>query len=249
MNIIDSIITFTSYILKPEKRSLIKHALKLKGKTGLEIGGPTPFFSLRGGFPIYLFAKRIDGVNFSDETIWEGQIKQGYNYNYYKKNKGYQYIAEATELKKVSSISYDFVLSSHCLEHVANPIKALKEWCRVLKVRGNLILILPDKDNTFDQKRSYTTFEHILADYLNNTTEGDTTHFPEILKTCDEEKSGLTYAEWELMLSNNIVRRFAHHHVFDVETIKQIVEYSGFDVQCQCKLHPFHLITIASKQP
>ncbi|MAG44570.1 hypothetical protein CL633_01645 [bacterium] len=41
--------------------------------------------------------------------------------------------------------TYDFVYSSHCLEHVKCPKKVLKEWIRILKPGGLLILILPHK--------------------------------------------------------------------------------------------------------
>lgn len=247
MNIQDSIVTLLSYVRQPKKRDLIKEAYKLTGKIGLEIGGPTAFFGLKGGFPIYLFAERIDGVNFSNETIWEGKIQQGNNYQYYKAKKGYQYIAEATDLQNIPDNGYDFVLSSHSLEHVANPIKALKDWFRVLKKDGKLVLILPDKNYTFDHRRAYTSFEHIISDYNNNTTEQDTTHFAEILQTHDEEKSNVKYDDCKLMLENNLVRRSAHHHVFSLEITKQILEYSGYKVQYQTTAPPFHLITIATK--
>lgn len=247
MNIKDSIVTLLSYIKQPKKRSLIKEAYKLGGKTGIEIGGPTVFFGLRGGFPIYLFAKKIDGVNFSNETVWEGKIEEGENYQYYKNKIGHQYITEATDLQKISDNTYDFVLSSHNLEHVANPVKALREWFRVLKEGGKLILILPDKNNTFDHKRSYTSFEHLLSDYTNDTNEHDTTHFAEILQTHDEEKTEMKYEVTKLRLENNFINRCAHHHVFSLELLKQIVEYTGFKVESQSTAPPFHLITIASK--
>lgn len=248
MRILDSLVTLVSYIVKPTKRGLIRQAYQLRRKVGLEVGGPTPFFSLRGGFPVYLFAERIDGVNFSNETIWEGTVKEGKNYNYYSGKTGFQYISEATDLQNIPSKSYDFILSSHCLEHVANPIKALQEWNRILKDEGMLILILPDKDNTFDRKRSYTKYEHLLADYANNTTEDDTTHLEEILETHDEEKSNLKYEVFESMISQNSINRCAHHHVFSLETVKQVLEHTGFKVQSQSKFHPIHLITIARKQ-
>lgn len=247
MNIKDSTVTLLSFIKQRKKRSLIKEAYKLRGKTGIEIGGPTAFFGLRGGFPIYLFAKRIDGVNFSNETIWEGKIEEGENYQYYKNKIGHQYITEATDLQQISDNRYDFVLSSHNLEHVANPVKALGEWFRVLKEGGKLILILPDKNNTFDHKRNYTSFEHLLSDYANDTNEDDTTHFAEILQTHDEEKTEMKYEVTKLRLENNLVNRCAHHHVFSLELLKQIVEYTGFKVESQSTAPPFHLITIASK--
>lgn len=41
--------------------------------------------------------------------------------------------------------SQDFVFSSHCLEHIQDYRSALREWWRVLKVGGYLVLYLPDK--------------------------------------------------------------------------------------------------------
>lgn len=247
MNIAEAIVTLLSYAKQPKKRSLIRQAYKLKGKKGIEMGGPTSFFGLKGGFPVYLFAERIDGVNFSNETVWEGKLQQGNNYRYYKNKTGFQYITEATDLKNISDNSYDFILSSHSLEHIANPVKALKEWFRILKDKGRLILLLPDKNYTFDHRRNYTTFNHLISDYVNNTTEHDTTHFEEILQKHDEERSKVKYDDCKLMLSNNFIQRCAHHHVFSQEVIKQILEYAGYKVQSQCTVPPFHLITIAIK--
>jgi len=40
----------------------------------------------------------------------------------------------------------DFVFSSHLLEHLEKPLDALKEWWRVIKQGGYLVLYLPHKD-------------------------------------------------------------------------------------------------------
>ena len=42
--------------------------------------------------------------------------------------------------------SFDFVFSSHLLEHIVNTEATLKEWMRVIKNDGYLILYLPHKD-------------------------------------------------------------------------------------------------------
>lgn len=42
--------------------------------------------------------------------------------------------------------SMDFVFSSHLLEHITNYKAALKEWLRVIKTDGYLILYVPDED-------------------------------------------------------------------------------------------------------
>jgi SAM-dependent methyltransferase len=61
---------------------------------------------------------------------------------------------------------FDFVHSSHCLEHLHNPYTALSNWIRICKPHGHLIIIVPDEDlyeqGTFpsnfnpDHKHSFT---------------------------------------------------------------------------------------------
>ncbi len=40
--------------------------------------------------------------------------------------------------------SLDYVISRHCLEHFQDPIKAILEWKRVLKIGGILGVSMPD---------------------------------------------------------------------------------------------------------
>jgi len=42
--------------------------------------------------------------------------------------------------------TYDFVYSSNCLEHLANPYVAIKNWWKILKDGGHLIVCVPDED-------------------------------------------------------------------------------------------------------
>src|SRR5947208_3341490 len=163
MEFVDSIITTISYIKQPAKRALIREAAKFSGKNGIEIGGPTRFFGLKGGFPIYLHANKVDNVNYDSKSFF-GDYEAGETFNYHRNKVGHQFIAEATELSSVPNGRYDFVLSSHSLEHTANPLKALKEWNRIIKPGGTLVLLLPDKRYTMDRKREYTSFSHLLED-------------------------------------------------------------------------------------
>ena len=54
-------------------------------------------------------------------------------------------VAEAEDLSIFGSQSMDFVYSSHTLEHVVNWKAALKEWWRVIKPNGLMVLYLPHK--------------------------------------------------------------------------------------------------------
>lgn len=244
----DKLVTISSYIRRPAKRKLIGYSYSLLGKEGVEIGGPSSIFSLRGYFPVYLFAKKIDGVNFSGQTVWEGTVKEGPTFRYYK-NTGFQYIREASDLYGIASGKYDFVLSSHCLEHVANPLKALEEWNRVLKPGGILVLVLPDKRYTFDKDRAYTSMEHLLQDYRNGTTEKDATHFDEIVQAFipGEISGDISKEELVALLKENYSLRRAHHHVFDFDLIRRMLEHLSFNIVYQQEAAPFHLITIAQK--
>ena len=55
--------------------------------------------------------------------------------------------------------SYDFIISSHVIEHFFDPIKALKEWERVAK--KYIFIIVPHKERTFDRDRPITTIKEL----------------------------------------------------------------------------------------
>ena len=71
---------------------------------------------------------------------------------------------------------------SHCIEHIANPLKAISEWKRILKDNGLILLIVPHKDKTFDHNRPITSLSHLIEDMKTDVQEDDSTHLPEILE-------------------------------------------------------------------
>ncbi len=42
--------------------------------------------------------------------------------------------------------SYDFVHSSHCLEHLVDPRAGIASWFRVIRPGGHLVVLVPDED-------------------------------------------------------------------------------------------------------
>jgi len=64
---------------------------------------------------------------------------------------------DAQFLTSVEDASYDFVHSSHCLEHLRDPVEGIKNWFRVLKPRGYLIFTVPDED-LYEQGQFPSTF-------------------------------------------------------------------------------------------
>ena len=250
MTSFEKLITLLSYIKQPAKRKMINLAATFNDQFGLEVGGPSALFNFKSAFPIYLHAKMIDGVNFSNNTIWEGEIQQGNLYKYYKNKQGFQFIGEASDLSAVKDERYDFVLSCHSLEHVANPIKALKDWSRVMKQHGRLVLVLPDKEFTFDHYRSITTLTHFIEDYKNNITELDETHFEEVIALHDFKHDAFVQSKEELIKRTklNIENRAVHHHVFNLDLVKELLVYCDFEMIHQQTYPPFHLVSVAQKK-
>jgi SAM-dependent methyltransferase len=202
----------------------------IEGKRGIEVGGPSAVFD--AVLPLYQFVGELDGVNFASDTIWEGHIDADAGFQYSDQGRGRQFISDATDLDTVPTGAYDFVLSSNCLEHVANPLKAMREWHRVLTSDGVLVLVLPYQKHNFDHRRPVTAFEHLLDDFARDTGEDDLTHLDEILAlhdlSMDKPAGNLTQVR-ERSLAN-FDNRTLHHHIFDLPLIMKLLDHMEFDV-------------------
>lgn len=53
---------------------------------------------------------------------------------------------DAMAMEGVDEATFDFVHSSHCLEHVRDPAVALQNWVRICKPGGHILVIVPDED-------------------------------------------------------------------------------------------------------
>lgn len=95
------------------------------------------------------------------------------------KPRGRIYICGATELSEIPDHTYDIILSSHCLEHIANPIRALNEWQRALKPRGSPVIVLPNWSRTFDRTGPATPLSHMISGYEQSIGEDDLTRSEE----------------------------------------------------------------------
>jgi SAM-dependent methyltransferase len=181
--------------------------------------------------PLYQRVRGLDGVNFAADTIWEGHIEAGAGYHYHRNKRGHQFIADATDLLELATARYDFLLSSNCLEHTANPLKALVEWKRVIKAGGALILVVPNKESNFDHRRPVTTFEHLLDDFTDDVGEDDLTHLDEILALHDLRRDWPAGGRQHFRRRSlkNFQNRTLHHHVFDARLIEEMLERVGFE--------------------
>ena len=71
---------------------------------------------------------------------------------------------DAEYLQTIPDNSFDFIHSSHCLEHMRDVVNALNHWFRVLKPGGHLVCLVPDEDlyeqgvfpSTFNSDHKFT---------------------------------------------------------------------------------------------
>ncbi len=121
----------------------------------------------------------------------------------------------------------DMLVSAHCLEHMANPIKAIKEWCRAVGRMGTLWFILPHRDRTFDRLRPLTTVDHVIDDFNNRITEDDQTHWVEFRDLTILSGHRLIPPEYlqkakedDFEYFNN--QRLIHHHVWTLTSFIEL---------------------------
>lgn len=94
--------------------------------------------------------------------------------------------------------SYDFVLSSHVIEHCPDMIKALTEWYRITKKGGLIYFITPLRNAApSDRDKPLTTWEHLFEDYFLQ------------IKAEDEPEAGQF--------------GHCHYHVFTIENMMEFV--------------------------
>lgn len=228
-----------------------RSVLKLvRNKSGIEFGGPSPVFRKRGLLPLYPYVGTLDNCNFGSETVWEGRIEEGSTFRYHRRRKpGRQFVAEASCLPGVGSGAYEFILSSHLLEHAANPLATLAEWFRLLVPGGCLVLVLPHREGTFDHRRPVTTLEHLVDDFCAGTGEDDQTHLPEILKLHDlaRDEGSADFETFRSRTLNNVRNRCVHHHVFDTALAVALVDRGGFRILHVETALPHHIFVIATR--
>jgi len=220
------------------------------GKIGIELGGPSQTFDARGIFPVYPLAARLDNCNFDHHTLWEGKITPQSGFHFDKgRAPGQQFVAEASDLAFIADSTYDFVLSSHMLEHSANPLKALREWLRVLKPGGTLLLVLPHRDGTFDHQRPVTALQHLVEDFEREMGEDDLTHLPEILELHDLRRDPQAggFESFKARGQRNLENRGLHHHVFDTRLVVELVDFAGLQLRAIESTYPFHIAAIATR--
>ncbi len=218
------------------------------GKKGIELGGPSRIFTSHGPVPVYPRTKSITFVDFRKDNLWS-QKKDSLLEEMSGKSSWEFTYSDGVLLDEFSSNSADFVISSHVLEHIANPIKALKRWYDILKPGGVMLIVAPDKRFTFDHRRPLTSIQHMLSDFEHETDESDNTHFREIIELHDRslDDKNETLEELSCRILNNYNLRSAHHHTYTKESVSTLVTIIGMAVSYSYLIQPNNIVVAATK--
>ncbi len=191
----------------------------------LEVGGPTILFKEGSLFHLYDILEHLDSLNLYDLQNSFITIKS-------------DNCIFSDIFNKIEDIDkkYDVIISSHLIEHIANPINFLNSLTKLLKPGGHIISFIPNKVAFWDKVRDTTTMSHLIQDFENNVTECDKTHTQENLNILDHPyKLNPNHPDiapnttYEYMCNMNENYRIMHHHCFDLQLVQQLHEHCGFN--------------------
>lgn len=160
----------------PEARRLLARSLR---GSGIEVGpGESPFpldypgasavsLDRWGADEIRRLFKEVEADRFSEPDV--------------------RVDLNTERLSAFADESQDFIIASHVLEHLVEPLGQLADMHRVLASGGTLLLLLPDRRRTFDSTREPTTLQQLVAKFHAKVTELDDAHLEEFLAHVPED--------------------------------------------------------------
>lgn len=89
---------------------------------------------------------------------------------------------DTERLAMIPSGSQDFVIASHVLEHLAEPLGQIQDIYRVLRGGGAALILLPDRRQTFDRDRDPTPLAHLVVEHEQGVTTVSDAHIEEFVR-------------------------------------------------------------------
>ena len=148
------------------------------------------------------------------------------------------YFGSATAMPFRDS-SLNYVAASHVIEHVANPLAALREWYRISRHGGFLYIVVPDRRYTFDRRRPLTTVPHLIEDFEKEVGDNDPTHIDDFIFNVDwalfspatserdVEKDRHTLREKYLAATRARLSINIHFHTFEPASFFQLIQQAN----------------------
>lgn len=183
---------------------------------GAEIGaGVQPMLVPRGSRTVYIDAEPADfwrqDPRWQHENIRDPDI-----------------IDEGETLSTIADDSFDYLIAAHVLEHIEDPILAIKNWVRVVKPGGHILVAVPDMRFSEDERnREVTTVEHFKRDHA----EGPHVSLAEHMQELGLVPEGTTGPALTGLHDQH--KRMIHYHAFTLVSFVQLlasIEGVGFEL-------------------
>lgn len=134
-------------------------------------------------------------------------------------------VAKGGSYPFIDDNAFDFVASSHVLEHVANPPRQLQEWLRILRPGGIVYAIVPDMRYCFDRRRSLTTLSHFIEEYERGETRSSLEHYRDyIINTNGEDGIDRDVSEEHIRRCFE-AQESIHVHTFTAESLRGFLDH------------------------
>ena len=124
------------------------------------------------------------------------------------------------EMAGIEDESVDFIIASHVIEHTRNPILALRLAFKKLRLNGKLVLVVPDREMTFDKDRPLTTIEHLIADFEMPSKERDFEYYIEFFRRSFPQPDPLASAKGVWEHGDDI-----HFHTWSYDSFGAFLQY------------------------
>jgi len=135
-------------------------------------------------------------------------------------------LADAEALPMIKDRSLDFVIASHLLEHIPDPIAAVAEWIRIVKDGGTLFLAVPNRRcNEYDFQRSPADPDHIIKDFEVQDRDKKEEHWHEFVRVVEGISPDDPRFEPFLHEHYRLKDFRIHMHVFDEDVLDGIISY------------------------
>ncbi|WP_276503921.1 methyltransferase domain-containing protein [Terrimonas pollutisoli] len=131
------------------------------------------------------------------------------------------------DMSGIADQSKDFLILCHVIEHVRNPLLAIEKAWTKLKPNGNLVLLVPHKELTFDSARDLTTLDHLILDYKRPLRERDFLHFVEFYEKAFVSANPYKRAVTEF---NNKYSDI-HYHTWNEDSFLEMVNYFSKNIK------------------
>ncbi len=135
-------------------------------------------------------------------------------------------------LRMIENESQNFVIASHIIEHVADPLGLLDDVHRVTSGGGVALILLPDRRRTFDSRRESTSLDHLIDEHELAPTVVDDAHIIEFLDHTEPPEVVAALHADEAAMREAIERhrtRSIHAHCWHEEEFAAVVHHCILD--------------------